>query len=130
MSLTDGDVALLARQAVDLLDPDIEIAIEPEDPVDPYRFGHQAWLVRPVLDDHGRFAARIQSTDSPVAALALLLEHLADHSGASALFRGRAFPPCPGHDHPADIEVEDDLVLLRCPETDEVVTRLRPELPT
>jgi hypothetical protein len=130
MSLTDGDVALLARQAVDLLDPDIEISIEPEDPVDPYRFGHQAWLVQPVLDAHRRFGARIQSTDSPVAALGLLLEHLAEHSGASELFRGRLFPPCPGHDHPADIEVEDQEVVLRCPDTGEAVARIRPALPT
>ena len=45
MALSDGDVAVLARQVVDQRDPELEIEIVPADPVDPYRFGQPAWTV-------------------------------------------------------------------------------------
>lgn len=46
MTLSDGDVAALARQVVDTIDPDLDIRIEPADPVDPYRWGgEEAWTV-------------------------------------------------------------------------------------
>jgi len=45
MSLTDGDIAALARQAVDQHDPDAEVHITPADPVDPYRWEGAAWTV-------------------------------------------------------------------------------------
>ena len=45
MSLSDGDVAALAREAVDRRDPELEIRIEPADPVDPYRWETAAWTV-------------------------------------------------------------------------------------
>jgi hypothetical protein len=45
MTLTDADVADLARQAVDQRDLDQEIRIVPADPVDPYRWGTPAWTV-------------------------------------------------------------------------------------
>jgi hypothetical protein len=45
MTLSDGDVAALARQAVDQRDPDLDIEIVPADPVDPYRLGAPAWTV-------------------------------------------------------------------------------------
>jgi len=45
MSLTDGDIAELARQVVDEVDPDADIQISPADPVDPYRWQTRAWLV-------------------------------------------------------------------------------------
>jgi hypothetical protein len=45
MSLNDGDIAALAREAVDRRDPDLEIRIEPADPVDPYRWETAAWTV-------------------------------------------------------------------------------------
>jgi hypothetical protein len=46
MTLSDGDVAGLARQVVDTIDPDLDIRIEPTDPVDPYRWGEaRAWTV-------------------------------------------------------------------------------------
>ncbi len=45
MSLTDSEVATLAREAVDRRDPDLDIRIEPADPVDPYRRETVAWLV-------------------------------------------------------------------------------------
>ena len=45
MSLTDGDVAALARRVVDQTDPDAEVRIIPADPVDPYRWDSRAWTV-------------------------------------------------------------------------------------
>lgn len=45
MSLTDGDIAALARQAVDEVDPYADIQIAPSDPVDPYRWDTRAWSV-------------------------------------------------------------------------------------
>jgi hypothetical protein len=45
VTLSDGDVAALARQAVDRVDPDLEIEIVPYDSVDPYRFGVPGWTV-------------------------------------------------------------------------------------
>jgi hypothetical protein len=45
MTLSDGDVAALARQAVDRRDPDLDIEIVPVDSVDPYRWGTAAWTV-------------------------------------------------------------------------------------
>jgi hypothetical protein len=46
VTLTDGDLAALAREAVDRRDPDLQIHIEPADPVDPYRWESAAWMVR------------------------------------------------------------------------------------
>lgn len=45
MSLHDGDIADLAREAVDRLDPRLEIHIDPVGPDDPYRLGVAAWIV-------------------------------------------------------------------------------------
>ena len=45
MTLSDGDVAALARQVVDRRDPALDIEIVPADPVDPYRWGTAAWTV-------------------------------------------------------------------------------------
>ena len=45
MALSDGDVAVLARQVVDRRDPELDIEIVPADPVDPYRLGLAAWTV-------------------------------------------------------------------------------------
>jgi hypothetical protein len=46
MTLSDGDVAALARAAVDRIDPDMDVRIDPADPVDPYRWETAAWTVR------------------------------------------------------------------------------------
>lgn len=46
MPLSDGDIADLARAAVDRIDPDLDVRIEPADPVDPYRWETAAWIVR------------------------------------------------------------------------------------
>lgn len=45
MALSDGDVADLARQVVDRIDPHLNVTIEPADPLDPYRYGVPAWTV-------------------------------------------------------------------------------------
>jgi hypothetical protein len=45
VTLSDGDVAALARQVVDRRDPALDIEIVPADPVDPYRWGTAAWTV-------------------------------------------------------------------------------------
>ena len=38
-------MAALARAAVDGIDPELEVRIEPADPVDPYRWETEAWTV-------------------------------------------------------------------------------------
>jgi hypothetical protein len=45
VTLSDADVAALARQAVDQHDPDLDVDIAPADQVDPYRWGAAAWTV-------------------------------------------------------------------------------------
>jgi hypothetical protein len=124
VTLTDGDVAALARQAVDLLDPDIEIRIDPKDPVDPYRFGAQSWLIHTFGVDVYASAA-----DSYAETLARIIDQLSEYGSESERFWGRAIPPCPGHSHPARVTVEEPVVVLRCPDTGDVVARIRPEVP-
>jgi hypothetical protein len=68
VSLTEGDVAQLARQAVDLVDPDIEIQIEPAQVDDPYRFGPHAWLVYPLFDGRRSVGVYLVSSDSEAEA--------------------------------------------------------------
>jgi hypothetical protein len=45
MALHDGDVADLAREAVDHKDPKLDIQIDPVGQDDPYRLGAAAWKV-------------------------------------------------------------------------------------
>lgn len=45
MTINDGDVADLAREVVDRIDPHLDVHIEPADPVDPYRWPNAAWTV-------------------------------------------------------------------------------------
>jgi hypothetical protein len=45
MTLHDGDVADLAREAVDRKDPTLDIRIDPQGQDDPYRLGAGAWTV-------------------------------------------------------------------------------------
>jgi hypothetical protein len=45
MTLSDGDIATLARQVVDLRDPDLDVRIMPAQQNDPYRWGTAAWTV-------------------------------------------------------------------------------------
>jgi hypothetical protein len=46
MTLSDGEVAELARAAADRVAPNVDVQIEPADPVDPYRWETAAWTVR------------------------------------------------------------------------------------
>jgi hypothetical protein len=46
MTLSDGEVAELARAAADRVAPNVDVHIEPADPVDPYRWESAAWTVR------------------------------------------------------------------------------------
>jgi hypothetical protein len=71
MSLTDGDVAALARQAVDQSNPDAEVHIAPADPVDPYRWEARAWTV-----SAGGKSSYITSSMSVDEALAKLVTDL------------------------------------------------------
>ncbi|HKC28398.1 MAG TPA: hypothetical protein VKB75_10330 [Jatrophihabitans sp.] len=68
MTLTDGDVADLARQAADKLDRHADVRIVPSDQVDPYRWGSRSWRVE--IGD--RISVLIHDTDSPGRALARL----------------------------------------------------------
>jgi hypothetical protein len=133
MSLSDPEVAALARQAVDLLDPGIEIRIEPEAAHDPYGFGSRAWRVSPLIDGPANpgFAIVVYSNMTPVQALARLIDGL-DNASESDRFWGKAFPACPGHAHDAHVveeaDADGDVVLLRCPSTGEIVDRIRPAI--
>jgi hypothetical protein len=71
MTLSDGDIAALARQAVDERDPDLDIRIVPADPVDPYRAGTGAWTV-----SAGGASSYITATMSAQEALAKLAADL------------------------------------------------------
>ena len=126
MPVTDGDVAALARQAVDLLAPDIEITIEPDADDDPYRYGPRSWLVWPLIDGRRRFGIWLESTMTPTHVLARLLDGLGEAS-ESDRFWGTAFPAClPGHRHDACVRDDSGEVTLVCPHTDEVVGRVSP----
>lgn len=71
MTLSDADVAALAREAVDVRNPDLDINIVPADPVDPYRLGTQAWTV-----SAGGASSYITASMSSEAALAKLIADL------------------------------------------------------
>jgi len=71
MTLSDGDVAALARQAVDRRDPDLDINIAPADPVDPYRWDTAAWTV-----SAGGASSYISATMTSDEALAKLVADL------------------------------------------------------
>jgi hypothetical protein len=133
MTLTDGDVATLARQAVDLLDPQIPVDVEPADSADPYRWGRDAWLVWPLVDGARTFGIYLYSGQSSVDALGHLVDQLSNDVSQTARFWGVAFPPClPEHPHPAVVDDEREdaaAVVLRCPRTGEVVRRVVPDLP-
>jgi hypothetical protein len=71
VTLSDGDVAALARQVVDRRDPEVDIEIVPADPVDPYRWGTAAWTV-----SAGGATSYITANMSADEALAKLTEDL------------------------------------------------------
>jgi hypothetical protein len=71
VTLSDGDVAALARQVVDRRHPEVDIEIVPADPVDPYRWGTAAWTV-----SAGGATSYITANMSADEALAKLTEDL------------------------------------------------------
>ena len=71
VTLSDGDVAALARQVVDRRHPEVDIEIVPADPVDPYRWGTAAWTV-----SAGGATSYITANMSVDEALAKLTEDL------------------------------------------------------
>lgn len=72
MTLTDGDVADLAREAVDRKDPDLDISISPAAQDDPYRWGTEAWTV-----SAGGATSYIRASMTRDEALARLVSDLA-----------------------------------------------------
>jgi hypothetical protein len=131
MSLTDGDVALLAEQAATLVPTQVDVRVAPAAADDPYRWGAQSWTVYfgvgPDRDDS--IAVWVPADDSPTWALHRLVDGLGQLS-ETGKYRAVAFPPCrPDHRHPARLHVEDLDVVLRCPDTAQVVARLSPNRP-
>jgi hypothetical protein len=71
VTLSDSDVAALAREAVDRRSAEMDIHIVPADPVDPYRWGTPAWTV-----SAGGASSYITADMTPEAALAKLTADL------------------------------------------------------
>jgi hypothetical protein len=71
VTLSDADVAALARQAVDRRDPALDVRITPADPVDPYRWATPAWTV-----SAGGASSYLTAELSPDEALAKLIADL------------------------------------------------------
>jgi hypothetical protein len=71
VTISDGDIAELARAAVDRFDPDLDVRIEPADPVDPYRWETNAWTVHA-----GGASSYIVASMSPDEALEKLVRDL------------------------------------------------------
>ncbi len=71
MTLSDADVADLARQAVDRRSLYLDIRIVPADPVDPYLWGTSAWTVHA-----GGASSYITADMTADAALAKLIADL------------------------------------------------------
>jgi hypothetical protein len=71
LTLSDADVAALAREAVDQRDLNMDIKIVPADPVDPYRWGTAAWTV-----SAGGATSYITADMSAQAALSKLIADL------------------------------------------------------
>jgi hypothetical protein len=84
MTLSEGEVAALAREAVDRLDPAIDITIEPADPVDPYHRESRAWLVWPLLDGHRSFGVYLDSGMTPAQARERLVAEIARNNPAES----------------------------------------------
>ena len=71
MGLSDGDVAALARSVADRIDPELEVRVEPADPVDPYRWEKTAWVVHA-----GAASSYVVASMTEAEAIATLLRDL------------------------------------------------------
>jgi hypothetical protein len=125
MTLTDGAVAALARQAADLLGPDLQVQVSPAADDDPYRWGGlgSGWTVRIFAD--AVVEVWIPRDGSPTSALHSLIERLDEVSESSARW-GEVVPRCPGHAHPPRIDIDGEDVVLRCPDDGAIVQRIAP----
>lgn len=127
VTLSDGDVAQLARQAMNLLDPDVDVRIEPGVSADPYRLAPASWTVRPLFERAPTFGIRLQAGMSPATALAALVTGLSDGVTQSPRFWARVFPTCGDHEHASEPVLEGGEVVLRCPVSGVERARLVPE---
>lgn len=128
VTLTDGDVAVLADQVTTLIPTAVDVRIAPAAADDPYRWGAGSWTVHFDVgagrDD--TISVWVPATESPVRALFRMVDAL-DGLSETGRFRAQAFPRClPGHAHPARVDIAGSEVLLRCPRTGEHVAHLRP----
>lgn len=129
--VNDRDLADLARQAADLLDHSASVVVEAlngggrnaswgglsREPGVPRR-------VRVRLAPGNECILGVNPGWSSISVLANLIAELAGACGHQ--FRGRWFPNCPGHEHPAGISTGDESVRLTCPETGLLVADLTP----
>lgn len=76
---------------------------------------HGLWRVTVTIAPGNSAVLGLDSRSSPTAALGDLIAELGAACGHE--FRGRCFPECPGHDHPADVRVDDKVVVLVCPQS-------------
>jgi hypothetical protein len=134
MSLSDGEVAVLADQAADLIraqlpGAEVSVRVAPAAADDPYRWADtESWTVYfdvgPARGD--TVAVWLPRGEEAPAALLRLVDGLRE-LGETDRYRGVAFPVClPGHRHPSRAEVDGAHVVLRCPETGELVERIQP----
>ena len=130
--LTFHDVDALARQAVDLLTPQVHLSIEETPRSNAYVYpqatggDHGMWRVTATIAPGNCAVLSVDPRSAPAAALGNLIVQLA--AACQHNFRGRAFPECPGHSHPADVRVDGKAVVLACPTGDNESRTLVPEV--
>lgn len=114
-----NEVNALARQAVDLLLPQAHLRIEETPRSNAYIYpqatggDHGSWRITVTIAPGNSAVLGLDSRSSRAAALGDLIVELS--AACHHKFRGRFFPECPGHAHPADVRVDGDVVVLVCP---------------
>lgn len=128
-----NEVNALARQAVDLLIPEAHLTIAETPRSNAYVYpqatggDHGFWRVGVMIAPGNSAVLGLDAQSSRAAALGNLIIELS--AACHHKFRGRFFPECPGHDHPADVKVDGEVVLLLCPEDQHENVRLIPAAP-
>lgn len=136
MSGNDGyldfnEVNTLARQAVDLLLPQAHLTIEETPRSNAYIYpqaaggDHGSWRVTVTIAPGNSAVFGLDSRSSRAAALGNLIVELG--AACQHMFRGKFFPECPGHSHPAEVKVQGDAVLLVCPDDEHENATLLPD---
>lgn len=120
MTLTDGDVAALARQAAALVGPDVVATVSATARTD--GLSGRAWEV----DLLGLVALEVLEDTPGAEVLARLVDQVTEYGTEQPRLWGQAFPPCPGHRHPAGVDVAGSDVVMRCPATGAEVGRVTP----